>query len=179
MGLFLSNVWSFFRRAPLVLTSESRSSLKDIETFIFDCDGVLYHNYHPVPGSPDFVKALVSQGRKCFFVTNASGTSRKMLSEKLTTFGFGKIEPSQCISAGSAVADYLKLKFPECKTAYVVGKSGLIEELENAGVKCAGPGDVGGLKKLWDDKFYDQGLETCASVIVGHMDEESRPELVF
>src|SRR5690606_4879483 len=75
-------------------------------------------------------------------------------------------------SAGSAAAHYLQMHHPHCKTAYVVGKLGLIEELELIGIQCFGKDDKGGLKDLHEQKFYDRGLEHISAVVVGHMDDE-------
>ena len=49
------------------------------DTFIFDCDGVLYTPEGPVEGVAEALASLRAAGKRCFFVTNNSTATRQQL----------------------------------------------------------------------------------------------------
>lgn len=50
--------------------------LDKFDTFVFDCDGVLWHGTDPIPGASETLAALKAQGKHLYFVTNTSTSSR-------------------------------------------------------------------------------------------------------
>ena len=67
----------------------TRQLLKAKEAFIIDCDGVLYHGDHVLPGAKAFIEYLRSHKKKFLFLTNASDRSARQLSEKFNRLGLG------------------------------------------------------------------------------------------
>lgn len=165
-----------FPKKPTILTAKDKGILSSFDVVIFDCDGVLYHDTYAIGGSDKFVHKLLKSGKKCIFVTNASGNSRKRLYEKLNSLGFNDnsnpFTENDMVTASSAAAEYLVQNYPNCKRTYYVGKIGVYEELTLAGIEVHGKDDKGGLDSLIEQKFYDKGLDVIDSVVVGHIDED-------
>ncbi|GBG63951.1 Phosphoglycolate phosphatase (PGPase)-like protein [Chara braunii] len=107
-----------------------------LDNFLFDCDGVLWHGEKVLDGIIETLSFLRSQGKRLFFVTNNATKSRKDYLKKFQRLGIYAL-PEEIYTAGYAAAAYLKsLGFK--KTAFVIGASGLEEELTLAGIKWIG-----------------------------------------
>jgi phosphoglycolate/pyridoxal phosphate phosphatase family enzyme len=101
---------------------------------IFDLDGVVYLGDTPIPGAIPALHDLAAAGHRLFFLTNNSTRSRRSYAEKLTRMGF-PTEPEQVMTSAYATGLYLQSISAAGKTVYVVGESGLCEEMERAGLR--------------------------------------------
>ena len=110
------------------------------DCFIFDCDGVLWHDEEVIEGAIDLVNRLSE--KKVFFVTNASKLSRKSVYEKFKRLGFS-VDIDQVYPSGYFCADYLKTVYPEATGLYLIGGAGLAEELKCKGFNVHGINDSG------------------------------------
>lgn len=105
-------------------------------TFIFDCDGVLWRGDNPIPGSRETVNALRAAGKTVVFVTNNATLSRRGYLEKMRRMGFDvSLEDIYCSSYIAARV----LKRLGVKRVYVVGEEGLVEELVKEGIELTDP----------------------------------------
>jgi 4-nitrophenyl phosphatase len=57
------------------------------DTWLFDCDGVLWHGDTLVPGATDVLDLLRRRGKHILFVTNNATKSRKSYKKKFDTLG--------------------------------------------------------------------------------------------
>jgi 4-nitrophenyl phosphatase len=104
------------------------------KAYIFDLDGVIYRGDELQLGAAETIQTLRSRGDKVHFLTNNSTQSRQQYADKLTRLGVSA-DPEDVMTSAYATALYLREKTPgECR-AYVVGESGLREELESVGVE--------------------------------------------
>jgi 4-nitrophenyl phosphatase len=64
---------------PKRLSSKEEYSdlISKYETFLFDCDGVLWSGDDLIPGATDVLEKLRSQKKRVIFVTNNATKSRK------------------------------------------------------------------------------------------------------
>ncbi|XP_035846403.1 phosphoglycolate phosphatase 1A, chloroplastic isoform X2 [Helianthus annuus] len=61
--------------------------IDSVETFIFDCDGVIWKGDKLIDGVPETLELLRSKGKRLVFVTNNSTKSRKQYGKKFETLG--------------------------------------------------------------------------------------------
>ncbi|KAI8390862.1 HAD-like domain-containing protein [Radiomyces spectabilis] len=130
-----------------ITTAEQRAQFLDkFDNFLFDCDGVLWVGKEVVPGINSAMAEIRKRGKRAFFVTNNSTKSRDSFVEKFAGFGIdAKVE--EFFTSAFATATYLKnvVKFPADKKVYIVGMSGIKEELAAVGIRSFGAGEDSGL----------------------------------
>ncbi|KAH9502727.1 hypothetical protein Btru_069611 [Bulinus truncatus] len=113
--------------------------LETTDTFLFDCDGVLWTTNGPIDGSPEVIAKLKGMGKKVYLITNNSDRSRKEYWELCQQIGI-HVEPDDIMCTAYAAAMYLKsIGFKD--TVYLIGKeSSMGVELRHAGIRYFGPG---------------------------------------
>ena len=121
--------------------------VSSFDTVLTDCDGVLWVGADPVPGSPELVQRMRQLGKRVFYVTNNSTKHRREYKTKVDKLGFGGemvnrklkgIIQSQDDIIGTAylAAAYLEeVGFDKSKLVYVVGSTGITQELDDVGIK--------------------------------------------
>ncbi|KAK8869633.1 hypothetical protein IAR55_000201 [Kwoniella newhampshirensis] len=131
--------------APLVLSSpEQYQKLVDsVDTFLLDCDGVLYHGPVVVEGVKTVLNMLRASGKKVIFVTNNATKSRRKLQAALNKLDLNA-SLEECFGSAYASAVYLSqvLNFPKDKKVYVFGEEGIEEELDAVGIAHCGGTDT-------------------------------------
>eukprot|EP00246_Nothoceros_aenigmaticus_P003434 TRINITY_DN14596_c0_g1_i2.p1 TRINITY_DN14596_c0_g1~~TRINITY_DN14596_c0_g1_i2.p1 ORF type:complete len:380 (-),score=75.11 TRINITY_DN14596_c0_g1_i2:299-1438(-) len=138
-----SNGSSTGRIAPIL--TDAAALIDSVETFIFDCDGVIWKGDTLIDGVPETLDLLRSLGKRLVFVTNNSTKSRKQYGKKFETLGLSVTE-EEIFASSFAAAAYLKsINFT--KKVYVIGEVGIQKELEQAGIMYLG-GPEDGEKKI-------------------------------
>ena len=61
--------------------------LKNVDAFLFDCDGVIWKGNDLIPGAISSIEWLEKQNKKIYFVTNNSAKSRSGYLKKFTELG--------------------------------------------------------------------------------------------
>jgi 4-nitrophenyl phosphatase len=112
------------------------------DTFIFDCDGVIWLGDHAIPGAIQSLKLLKSLGKKVIFVTNNSTKSRENYTQKFSKFGFDATK-DEVFGSAYAAATYLQnfIQLPKDKKVWVFGEKGILEELQELGYETMGGDD--------------------------------------
>lgn len=141
--------------------------IDSVETFILDCDGVVWKGDKLIDGVPETLDMLRSKGKRLVFVTNNSTKSRKQYGKKFETLGLDVTE-EEIFASSFAAAAYLKsVDFPKDKKVYVIGEDGIIKELELAGFQYLG-GPADGEKKIeLKPGFLMEHDKTVGAVVVG------------
>lgn len=158
---------------------------EEIDTVLFDCDGVLYRTLDLCPGAAECIRTLMEdQSKNVFFVTNNSATNRRQLQDKLSTLlGLEALRTEQMVSSAYCCARYLQLqqqqrdldgdghKQKPIRRVHVIGSIGLCEELTEAGFEVSGgPGmdsDTSSMTRqdLADYPFDEHPID---ALVVGH-----------
>ena len=142
--------------------------LSDIDTLLLDCDGVLWHGTSLIPGISQTLDHLYHILRKrLVFITNNSTKSRRAYVKKFHAFGLVWVTEQMVFGSAYAAAFYLSrhLRFGsgtatgtagsdsgttaitesgsggagrDLRKVYVVGMSGICEELEDEGIAWTG-----------------------------------------
>ena len=106
-------------------------TLRDIECFLTDMDGVLVHEDMPLPGAADLIERWVTTSKRFLVLTNNSIFTARDLAARLGRSGLPIPEENIWTSA-MATASFLQGQ-PGNKTAYVLGEAGLTTALHEAG----------------------------------------------
>ncbi|KAG9041082.1 hypothetical protein FS837_012763 [Tulasnella sp. UAMH 9824] len=128
---------------PLKLSSKAEyaSFVDRFDTFMFDCDGVLWHDEELVPGAVQVLEHLRSLKKKIIFVTNNATKSRKNYKKKFDRLGVQAEDEVFGSAYASAVYISSVLKLPKDEKVYVIGQAGLEEELDEEGIQHIGGTD--------------------------------------
>ncbi|KAF0508340.1 p-nitrophenyl phosphatase [Gigaspora margarita] len=122
--------------------SDYQSFIDKFDTFLLDCDGVLWKGNDVIPGVQESLSYMRKKGKKLLFVTNNSAKSRANYLEKFKKLNIEAYE-DEIFGSSYASAYYLKnvLKFPKEKKIYIVGESGIADELALEGIRHCGFSD--------------------------------------
>jgi len=107
-------------------------NLSDVKLFMLDMDGTFYLGNQIIPGSLEFIDAVVKSGRDYLFLTNNSSHNADHYVKKLEKMGL-KVEKSKVLTSGEATASYLRRTYPG-KKAFVLGNEFLFADLRDAGI---------------------------------------------
>ncbi|KAF8064922.1 HAD-like domain-containing protein [Lyophyllum atratum] len=124
-------------------TAQQYAALLDkYDTWMFDCDGVLWHGDRLIDGAVDVLEMLRRKGKKVLFVTNNATKSRKSYKGKFDQLGV-QAHVDEIYGSAYAAAIYLStvVKLPKTKKVYVIGMIGLEEELHEEGFTTLGGTD--------------------------------------
>ncbi|PVU93232.1 hypothetical protein BB561_003392 [Smittium simulii] len=149
----------------LLLTVEDYRKLVDkYDTFLFDCDGVIWLGTTIIEGVKESIAFLKSQNKRVVFVTNNSTISRKEYSKKFAGFGMS-ISKEEIFSSSHATAVHLKniVKFSPDKKVFVVGGQGVKDELHLANIRFCNK-ETSALKKPADYKEFVNDPEVGAVI---------------
>ncbi|TEB32861.1 p-nitrophenyl phosphatase [Coprinellus micaceus] len=122
---------------------EYEALLRDYDTWLFDCDGVLWRGDHSIEGVIQVLDMLRRRNKKVIFVTNNATKSRQTLLSKFEQLGV-QAHADEVYGSAYAAAVYVSsvLKMPKTKKAYVIGMAGLEEELRSEGIAFLGGTDL-------------------------------------
>ncbi|SCW03949.1 LAFE_0H02608g1_1 [Lachancea fermentati] len=162
--------------APIKITTKeiAQDFLNQYDTFLFDCDGVLWLGKHLLPLITETLDLLTSLGKTLYFVTNNSTKSRAAYTKKFASFGI-TVKEDQIFTSGYAsalhVRDSLKLTPGEDKI-WVFGESGITEELALMGYESLGCDDPR-LDEPFDiatSPFIINGLDPKVKCVIAGLD---------
>lgn len=111
---------------------EHNLDFNQINGFMCDMDGVIYHGNIILPGVQEFIQWLHDENKEYLFLTNNSGYTPKELQQKLTRMGLDVPEEHFYTSA-LATAAFLKDQAPGC-SVFAIGEAGLLNALYDAGI---------------------------------------------
>ncbi|MDI9610627.1 MAG: HAD-IIA family hydrolase [Archaeoglobales archaeon] len=131
--------------------------------FIIDIDGVIGKSVEPIEEGVKGVQKLLEIGKRVVFVSNNSTRSRRILLERLKSFGVSA-EEKDIISATHATASFIAKEKKGAKV-FTTGETGLQEELINANLKLVDYRDaeylVVGSNRNLDYDLMTRALRCC------------------
>lgn len=150
---------------PRRATNEDKKKLIDsVDCFIFDCDGVIWRGDSVIDGVPETLDMLRAAGKRLVFVTNNSTKSRAGYLGKFTGLGL-KVNAEEIYSSSYAAAAYLEsIDFK--KKVYVIGETGILEELDLKGIEhLGGPEDAEKVVTLKKGEYMEHDPDVGAVVV--------------
>ncbi|KAF4613102.1 hypothetical protein D9613_010871 [Agrocybe pediades] len=144
--------------------------LDSYDTWLFDCDGVLWRGDHLIEGVVEVLDLLRRNNKKVVFVTNNATKSRKSYKTKFDQLGV-EAHVDEIYGSAYAAAVYLStiLKIPKDKKVYVIGQSGLEEELRGEGLQVIGGTDPAD-NTLEPFSLTDFELDTDVAAVICGLD---------
>ncbi|KAG0263769.1 hypothetical protein BG011_008095 [Mortierella polycephala] len=129
----------------LSTVEDYKEFLDKYDTFMLDCDG-----------------------KKLVFVTNNSTLSRANYVKKFEKLGIQASE-KDIFSSAFATAVYLRniLNFPSDKRVFVIGESGIVDELKDVGIESTGAADDSGAVMTHADFGSIEQDPTIGAVVCG------------
>ena len=153
-------------RCPdVVNTVESGSQLLDlVDTFIFDCDGVIWRGNEAIPGVKETLAALRRAGKRCFFVTNSAVKTPAEFADKFKKLGVDDAaSPQDIYATNTATARWLASR--NLKVVYCIGEGGLPSEMERAGIEVLGAAADSG-RQLAPAEYHKLKLDPRVQAVV-------------
>jgi HAD superfamily hydrolase (TIGR01450 family) len=105
-------------------------------TWVLDLDGVVWLSGRALPGAPEAIERLRGEGHRVLFLTNNSGPRLADHVAALQAAGV-PAAPEDVVSSAHAAASLLT----PGSSALVLGGPGVVEALEQRGVRLVGPAD--------------------------------------
>ncbi|KAF3937237.1 4-nitrophenylphosphatase [Dactylella cylindrospora] len=158
------------RPLPRKLTGKKQEIdefIDQFDTFLFDCDGVLWQGSVLLPKVKETLDMLRSRGKNLVFVTNNSTKSRAAYSKKFKQFDI-PVTVDEVFGSAYSTAVYISrvLQIPKDKRVFIIGEEGIEEEFDAEGIQ-----HFGGSKPLW---FEEEAVAehagpdpSVAAVVVG------------
>ncbi|OBZ76132.1 4-nitrophenylphosphatase [Grifola frondosa] len=129
--------------AARLSSRQDYESLLDLyDTWLFDCDGVLWQGDRLIEGAVEVLHLLRHHKKSVMFVTNNATKSRKSYRKKFEQLGV-EAYVDEIYGSAFAAAVYISsvMKLPKDKKVYVIGMSGIEEELREEGISFLGGTD--------------------------------------
>ncbi|KAL6049145.1 p-nitrophenyl phosphatase [Balamuthia mandrillaris] len=142
--------------------------LKDYDTFLIDCDGVLWRGAVLLPNTKEVLSQLRQRGKRLIFVTNNSTKSREQYKSVFAKFDI-EVAKEEIVSSSYAAAYYLSshVRLHEKKQkVYLMGESGVAQELEEVGIEWVG-GEAHKEHKSMPDLAFLPVDDQIGAVLVG------------
>ena len=114
---------------------QARAFLTQHESFLFDCDGVLWRGDQLLPGAAETLQMLRRHGKRTVFVTNNATKSRAAFRAKFEKFGLGEVDIEHLVPSSYVAARWLARSRPKLTHAFVIGAEGLCAELRDVGLQ--------------------------------------------
>ncbi|MFX0087570.1 MAG: HAD-IIA family hydrolase [Candidatus Hodarchaeota archaeon] len=141
------------------------NKLQNKRFLLLDCDGVVWKGNQAIKGAQFYLEKIEQNGIKLGFVTNNSSLSREGFTKKFEKLGFN---PSKYTIVNSAYGAAEYLKNNNYKRVFMIGESGLREELELKGLYVAEEyeRELDGVCIGWDRQLSWQKLADAMRVIL-------------
>lgn len=157
--------------------------IDDYKYFFFDLDKTLWNWDSTIIGAEDLIDSLREAGKHVYFHTDNTLLTREEYARKLTQMGI-PAEKEEILTSGYVVGEYLNRN--DKTSVYIIGESGLIEELDERDIDISENTDtvVAGFDRKFNyrkaqkaKQIMDKGGETvlCSSEKVFRTSNGTRP----
>ena len=128
-----------YKPAMRLNASATLQLLNNVDNFLFDCDGVIWHWPRAIAGSVECINKLKEIGKRCFFITNNSTKTRESMIDMFTKIGVKGVEENDIVCTSWLLAGYLKsLNFTN--KVYMIGSPAMAKELDKCRIEHIGLG---------------------------------------
>ena len=144
------------------------SLIDHYDTFLFDCDGVVWRGLEQVSGASHVLNHLISLNKNVIFVTNNNTKTRKTFRDSVKSILGISVSNDKLYSSGITAGLYVKRNIKPGEKIFLIGTKGLSETMEESGVEHIGYGcDMDG---SYFTDFVDFVPESNVKFVVGAFD---------
>eukprot|EP01083_Nonionella_stella_P063408 164770_1 len=161
----------------------NKNNIQNYDTFILDCDGVIYLSKTPIPGAKQVLHELVSLNKQIIFLSNNSSRDIAMYINKFKKLFDLNVEANQVFTSAVAAASYVSLVLPKVQQylqnnvkILLVGSIGLynilqteIEAQKNVSIIWTRK-DIPKFDELSVSDLVDMELDPNVAIVVAGMD---------
>lgn len=135
--------------------------------FIFDCDGVLWHQKKELFGSFNIIRSLEKMKKEYFFLTNNSGMTQSDGANYAKEVANFPLDPKRFISAAFLAGQYAKAR--NYKKIYIIGTKSIFDSVSSVLDNSLLLGKQDTEKKDLDNIFFESmhSKRNVDAVIVG------------
>ncbi len=137
--------------------------INDIKAVAFDIDGTLCYGSTPIDGAIELINFFKKKKLKVFYLTNNSSKTRQGVVDKLLSVGF-ELSVKDLYTSAYTVSVYLKQN--GYKNVFVLGESGLREEISSQGVNITEEERAEAVVVGLDLSFNYEKLSKAATVVL-------------
>lgn len=119
---------------------ELLNAFSKIDTILLETDGVVFAGDKLLNNSLQSLQCLQDLGKNVIFYPNSTSRSRETFRKKLENFGIF-CDINKVYTPSYITAEYLKRYHPDVKKVFMIGKTGMLEELKLAGIETVETAD--------------------------------------
>jgi len=134
--------------------------IDQLKYFFFDLDKTVWNWDDTIIGSEDLIDSLRKTGKQVYFHTDNTLLSREGYAKKLTSMGI-PAEKEDVITSSHVAARYLAER--DINNVYVIGETGLTDELEEQEINIAEDSEV--VVAGFDRQFNYNKLKRAANIL--------------
>jgi len=134
--------------------------IDQLKYFFFDLDKTVWNWDDTIIGSEDLIDSLRKTGKQVYFHTDNTLLSREGYAKKLTSMGI-PAEKEDVITSSYVAARYLAER--DINNVYVIGETGLTDELEEQEINIAEDSEV--VVAGFDRQFNYNKLKRAANIL--------------
>ncbi len=130
--------------------SLATATLRGVDGWIIDADGVLYRDTEVIPGAPEFIEQLKREGTPFVVLTNNSTKTPAQYVDKLAEMGI-RVEEREVLTSSLATVDHLLAESGPGAPVYVIGEDGIVEALRQGGFEL--------VQDYWRARYVVVGMD--------------------
>lgn len=152
--------------------------ISKIQAAILDMDGVLWRDDQAIGNLPEIFTWFERRGWKITLATNNATKSVRQYLEKLRRFGVS-LEPSQIVNSAQAAAYYLRQRFPQGGSIYVIGEDALVQTLAQEGFSPSENDALAVVVGMDRELTYEKLKRGCLLIRAGALFIGTNPDRTF
>jgi 4-nitrophenyl phosphatase len=153
--------------------SELGCASDGVRLVALDLDGVVWRGGQVLPGAPEALTEVLRRGLDLRYVSNNSTAHRETVSERLEGMGL-PAGVERVLTSGFIAGRWLRERLPERARVMVLGESGLLRELREAGLDALHVGEAAAKDPVpeavvvgMDRSFSYEALAAAQAAIMG------------
>jgi len=152
--------------------------LHNIKALVLDMDGVLWREREPIGDLPVLFSQFQKAGLQVILATNNGTRTAAQYIEKFAGYGVSVL-PEQIITSAMGAAYLLQKRFPQLGNVYVIGETGVITAVKEAGFSISEDHALAVVAGMDRGISYDKLKRACLLIRGGAAFYGTNPDRTF